>query len=85
MALHQNYPNPFNPKTTIEFTMENKAHVELHVYDVLGRHVKTLVDENRSAGNYRVNFVGSDLPSGNYLYRLTIGNNMMTKQMLILK
>jgi len=69
--LLQNYPNPFNPTTVIEFTLPTDGHVLLKVYDVLGRHIATLVDGQKDAGVYRVTFNGSQFASGVYFYRLT--------------
>ena len=83
--LEQNYPNPFNPETTIEFTIEQAGRVKLTVYDVLGREVAVLVDENRSAGNFKVNFRAYGLPSGLYVYQLEQGGFAEQKQMLLLK
>lgn len=69
-ALSQNYPNPFNPTTTVNFDLPVDSHTHLKMYDVLGREVATLVDEDRSAGYHRVNFDASTLASGIYFYRL---------------
>jgi hypothetical protein len=69
-SLSQNYPNPFNPVTTIRFEIPQASTVSLKVFDVLGREVKTLVDEVIPAGIYHVRFDGSKLPSGVYFYRL---------------
>jgi hypothetical protein len=68
--LAQNKPNPFNPSTVIEYTVGFDSHVKLEIFDALGRHVRTLVDEYRKAGEYRQVFDASDLPSGTYLYKL---------------
>ncbi len=73
--LYQNYPNPFNPTTTIKYEMPEAAYVKLIVYDILGREVKILVDEQKDAGSYKVNFDGSNLPSGVYFYRITFTNS----------
>ena len=88
--LKQNYPNPFNPKTSIEYTIpdvgtRNGVPVKLKVYDVLGNEIQTLVNENKSAGTYRVDFDGSELPSGIYIYRLQAGNVTEFKKMILLK
>ena len=74
-SLSQNYPNPFNPQTLIKYTIPNNINlssVELKVFNVLGQEVITLVDSKQGAGNYEVNFDGSELSSGIYLYRLTV-------------
>ncbi|HEY6952008.1 MAG TPA: T9SS type A sorting domain-containing protein, partial [Bacteroidota bacterium] len=85
-TLSQNYPNPFNPTTTIEFTLEKDGRVSLKVYDILGREVTTLLDENRSAGEYqRVVFDGSRFASGLYFAVLEAGGKSLLKKMLMLK
>ncbi len=83
--LLQNYPNPFNPTTVISYQISAVSHVTLKVYDVLGREVETLVNENQNAGNYTVTFDGSSFPSGVYFYRLQAGTNIVTKKLLLLK
>ena len=72
--LYQNYPNPFNPTTNIGFTISDFGLITLKVYDVLGKEVATLVNEDKSAGNYEVEFDASSLPSGVYLYQLQAGD-----------
>ena len=91
-ALYQNYPNPFNPTTTIKYSIpkqsvgnENFRSVHLIIYDVLGKKVATLVNEEKPAGVYQVKFDGSNLTSGIYLYRLQAGNFSETKKLLLLK
>jgi hypothetical protein len=83
--LSQNYPNPFNPKTTIRFSIPKTSYIELKVYDVLGREVKTLVNENLNTGNHKVDFDGSKLESGTYFYRLIAGDFIKTKKMMLVK
>lgn len=89
--LEQNYPNPFNPETTIRFTVANQRQpVQLIVYDMLGRTVRTLIDEDRSAGEHEVRWNGrSDrgekVSSGTYLYRISIGEFQRTEKMVLLK
>jgi hypothetical protein len=86
--LEQNYPNPFNPTTVIRFTIPNRfsnVHCKLSVYDMLGNKVKTLVDENRTPGNYEVSFTSSGLSSGIYFYRLRAGGFVSIKKMILLK
>ena len=68
----ENYPNPFNPQTTIRISLQEDAHIRLTVYDVLGREIMVLVDGIRLAGTHEARFDGSRLPSGLYVYRLTV-------------
>ncbi len=83
--LSQNYPNPFNPITTIEFQIAEFGFVSLKVYDVLGREVANLVNEEKSAGNYEINWNAQNLPSGVYFYKLQIGSFIEIKKMVLLK
>ena len=83
--LKQNYPNPFNPTTTIDFSISNFSLVTLKVYDILGREVATLVNGQKPAGNYHVEFNGSNLASGVYLYALQAGNYSAVKKLILLK
>lgn len=83
--LEQNYPNPFNPVTNIQYTISEHSNVTLEVYDVLGRHVTTLVNEVQSPGRYEVSFDGSDLSSGSYIYRLQAGGHVESRTMMLLK
>src|SRR3972149_4536281 len=85
MQLAQNYPNPFNPSTTFQFSITKSSHVLLEVFNILGQPVARLVDENLSAGTYRMNFDASALSSGVYLYRLTAGNFTQTMKMVLMK
>ncbi len=84
-ALSQNYPNPFNPSTTINFEFDRTQHVRLAVYDVLGREIEVLVDGTRTAGSHRVEFGGSDLSSGTYLYVLETTNGSASRTMSLTK
>ncbi len=84
-ALSQNYPNPFNPSTTISFALPNAAFVTLRVYDLLGREVAALVNEERPAGFYEERFQKKNLASGLYIYRLTAGKFSRVRKMLITK
>jgi hypothetical protein len=83
--LNQNYPNPFNPNTTIEFGITESDVVTLKVFDMLGREVATLVDNNLSVGHYSINFDASNLSSGMYIYRLQTSNYVSTKQLMLIK
>ena len=85
-SLGQNYPNPFNPSTTISYQLPVAAgHVSLKVYDVLGREVATLVNEQKAPGNYEVKFDGSKLASGVYIYRIEAGKFSDLKKLLLIK
>ncbi|HEY6627249.1 MAG TPA: T9SS type A sorting domain-containing protein, partial [Ignavibacteriaceae bacterium] len=84
-GLKQNYPNPFNPTTTINYSLKTAGEVTLKVYDMLGTEVANLVYERLEAGNYSVEFNASDLPSGMYVYRITAGNFVDTKKLILLK
>jgi hypothetical protein len=85
-TLSQNYPNPFNPTTTIEFTIPADGRVVLKVYDIIGREVATILDENRKAGEYQqVVFDASRYASGVYFAVLQSGGKQLLKKMLLLK
>ena len=84
-TLKQNHPNPFNPLTKIEYTLPERGHVELNVYNAIGREVKTLVDEVQGPGGYTVNFSSENLPSGVYFYRLTADEYTEIKKMAVVK
>ncbi len=84
-SLMQNYPNPFNPSTTIRYSLPRSSYVSLKVYDLLGRVVRTLVDDKRVAGEYTVNFDASVLPSGMYFYQIRAGSFAHTKQMILVR
>ena len=83
--LSQNFPNPFNPSTKINWQMPARSQVTLKVYDVLGNEIVTLVNEEKEAGYHSIDFNASDLPSGVYFYKLTAGNFISTRKMLLLK
>ena len=83
--LSQNYPNPFNPSTTIKYQIPEDGMVTLQIYDILGKEVKTLVNENKAAGRYEVNFDASDLATGVYLYRIKVNDFVSVKKMLLVK
>ena len=83
--LYQNYPNPFNPITVIKFDLPKESFVKLKIFDVLGREVKTLVNEVKLSGSYTIDFNASDLSSGVYFYRLETGNFIEVKKMLLIK
>jgi len=98
-VLYQNYPNPFNPTTKIKFQIptsplnpspyqgegQRERFITLIVYDVLGNEITTIVNEEKSAGTYEIEFDASNLPSGVYMYRLTAGNLSLSKKLILLK
>ncbi len=84
-SLLQNYPNPFNPKTNISYKLSANSYVELKVYDLLGREIKTLISENKPAGIHQVDFNATNLPSGVYIYKLLAGNFIETRKMTVMK
>ncbi len=83
--LSQNYPNPFNPSTTISFALPKQADVKLNVYNPIGEKVVELLNGNISAGYHQVNFDGSNLSSGLYFYKISAGNFVSVKKMMLLK
>jgi hypothetical protein len=84
-SLSQNYPNPFNPSTTISYQLPVMNKVTLKVFDILGREIETLVNEEKTAGSYKINFNGSKLSSGVYFYQLRAGSFIETKKLVLLK
>ncbi len=89
-TLHQNYPNPFNPETRIQFDLKATAKVELAIYDLTGKRVRTLISETMSAGRYSVSWDGRNeqgklMPSGIYFYRLKTGDQIQTRRMVFLQ
>ncbi len=84
-ALGQNYPNPFNPSTGISFSVPVNGFVSLKVYDILGKEVGALVNENKPAGNYIVRFDGSALPGGIYFYKIAAAGFSKTMKMILVK
>ncbi|HPI37586.1 MAG TPA: T9SS type A sorting domain-containing protein [Ignavibacteriaceae bacterium] len=83
--LSTSYPNPFNPTTTIAYQIKEKGLVQLKVYDILGKEITVLVNEIKSAGQYTVNFDGSHLPSGVYIYSLRVNEFVQNNKMTLLK
>ena len=84
-SLRQNYPNPFNPVTTINYAIPKAGLVVIKVFDLLGREVETLVNEEKAAGNYNIQFNGSSLSNGIYFYRMRAGDFFQTKKLVLLK
>jgi len=83
--LYQNYPNPFNPNTNISFYIPTSEIVSLKIYDILGREIATLVNEQLNSGYHSFNFSANNLPSGVYFYKLQAGSFSATKKMLLSK
>jgi hypothetical protein len=84
-ALEQNYPNPFNPSTKIKFQLPKDGFVTLKVYDILGKEIATLINEEKSQGKYEVNFNASSLSSGVYIYKIQAGDFVSSRKMILLK
>jgi photosystem II stability/assembly factor-like uncharacterized protein len=84
-SLSQNYPNPFNPTTSLQYAISSRQFVTLKVYDLLGREVAILVNEEKPAGEYEVEFNGANLPSGIYFYQLKAGEYIETRKMVLLR
>ncbi len=85
VSLQQNYPNPFNPATLIPYSVSGLGFVTIKIYDVLGREVATLVDGVMPGGEHQVQFDASNLASGVYTYRLTVGDNIATRKLIVAK
>jgi photosystem II stability/assembly factor-like uncharacterized protein len=84
-SLSQNYPNPFNPTTRINYQLPLFSKVSIKVFDILGREIATLVNEEKPAGNYTILFDGNKLTSGVYLYQLKAGEHVITRKFVLLK
>ena len=85
LSISQNFPNPFNPETTIIFGLPQQEHVSLKVFDILGREVRTLLDEVKDEGTYRIRFNSIGLASGIYIYRINSNNSSISRKMIILR
>lgn len=83
--LYQNYPNPFNPLTKINYSIPKSEYVQLKVYDLLGREIKSLLNNYQTTGTYELIFDGTLLPSGIYFYKIISGNYSDTKKMILLR
>ena len=88
--IHQNYPNPFNPVTTLRYDLPENAMINITIYDMLGRQVKTLINQTQDAGYKSIiwnatNNYGKPVSAGIYLYQIHAGDNMQTKKMVLLK
>jgi len=83
--VSQNYPNPFNPSTSIKFSLPERTHVTLKVYNLLGKEIATLVNGDFSAGRHDVQWNASDVASGVYMYRIQAGNFVETRRLTLIK
>lgn len=83
--LYSNYPNPFNPSTVIQFDLPKAGLVNLKVFDILGREVATLINEEKQPGIYKVKFDAESLSSGVYVYRIVTGDFIQTRKMILLR
>ncbi len=83
--LEQNYPNPFNPSTTIKYTLPKTEKVKIAVFNMLGQKIETLINEEKPAGSYTIEFTAKNLPSGVYLYMIKAGEYQETKKMILLR
>ncbi len=84
-ALEQNYPNPFNPSTQISYQLAQSGKVVLKVYNLLGKEIAVLVDENQESGIHKITFDAGNLPSGIYMYKLESAGLVQTKKMMLIK
>ncbi|MBK7629325.1 MAG: T9SS type A sorting domain-containing protein [Ignavibacteriales bacterium] len=85
LVLYQNFPNPFNPETTIIFGIPQQEHISIKIFDILGREVRTLLDEVKDVGTYRIRFNSFGLASGIYIYRISSNNSSVSRKMIILR
>ena len=83
--MNQNFPNPFNSTTTIRYELPELANVTLKVYNILGEEVNTLVNEQKEAGRYQVQFNAGNLASGVYIYRISTGKFTASKKLILMK
>ena len=85
VILEQNYPNPFNTATKISYSLQQRSHVTLKIFDLLGREIAILVDQWNDSGSYTIDWNAKNLSSGMYLYQLQAGDFVETKTLLLLK
>jgi len=88
--VEQNFPNPFNPKTTISFALPQSGRTQVHVFDIAGRHVRTLLDEDLEASSHQISWTGDDdqghpVSAGVYFYLVTSGSNRSVGRMALIK
>lgn len=85
VTLYQNFPNPFNPNTNIQYSLPERSHATLEVYNMLGQRIATLVNNTLPAGTHTANFDATGLTSGVYFYRLKVGNEVQTRKLTLIK
>jgi len=83
--LEQNYPNPFNPTTTIQFSVPKQSFVTLRIYDILGKNIMKLVDDELQPGEYKINFDADNLSSGIYFYQLNSSEFVSVRKMMLIR
>jgi hypothetical protein len=83
--VYQNFPNPFNPETKIRYTLPKTSHVQIRIFDVLGREIETLLNREKTAGTYELTWNAAHLPSGVYFYQLKAEDFIQTKKMILLR
>ena len=83
--MPQNYPNPFNPSTTIEFSLPRAGYITLRIYSVLGEEVANLSEGDHAPGTFKATWDASGMPSGVYFYRLTAGEYVQTRKMVLMR
>ncbi len=83
--LTQNYPNPFNPSTKIRYSVPQSSNVKIKVFNILGNEIESLVNEEKPFGTYEITWYAANLPSGIYFYKITAGNFIETKKMILMK
>ncbi len=84
-SLSQNYPNPFNASTTINYIIPKPSNISVDIYDLLGRHIETILNEYQQAGEYQITWHADRFPSGTYFYKLQAGDYIETRKMILLK
>jgi hypothetical protein len=85
LTLSQNYPNPFNPSTSFTYSIPEEAAITIKVFDITGKEIETLVNEEKPAGTYEITWYAENLPSGVYFYQIRAGAFVETKKMILLK
>jgi len=83
--LYENYPKPFNSETNIEYSLLKSGIVTIKIYDILGKELLSLVNEFKQAGSYSVTFDATNYPSGVYYYKITVGNFVQVRKMILIR